>query len=78
MMVARLYYRIMNLEEAHIDVRRAAKAYIESLFADDDVALQSGSRDTAFPCVDVSDLVARLNALAEHWKSDELARHPVA
>ena len=78
MTVAQLYCRLMNLEEEHIEVRRAAKAYIESLFKDDDVALQSGSRDTAIPCVDACDLVARLNALAERWQSDQLARHPVA
>ncbi|MGF6506907.1 hypothetical protein OKW26_002710 [Paraburkholderia sp. 32] len=77
-MSARLYYQIVNLEQAHIEVRGAAKAYIESIFEDDDAALRSGSRDTTIPCVDASDLIARLNARAAHWQSDQLARHPIA
>lgn len=75
---AHLYYQIMNLEDAHVEVRGAAKAYIASLLEDDDDALQSDSLAAATPCVDGSKLVARLNTLAERWRSDQLIRHPVA
>jgi hypothetical protein len=78
MISAQLYYHILNLEEAHIEARSAARAYVESFFEDDEVPLQSDSPATAVPCADASGLVARLNALAEHWQSGELGRHPVA